>query len=188
MKLILILTILTTLPVLASKFGAETEPSAEDSSLEASGSHQVPEHNGAKSCSEVSLKGLVIRPQDDSGNLHLEIHDKNKVVGTFEPYLDGPGSKCLKLKELDKDRLILLELCHGITGTSVLVERHSLLVLRLDDNKLRSLGELELKYSEEEGDVTKTVFDKTYETKRKDGQVIIKLKDRISKKESEFRF
>jgi hypothetical protein len=163
-------------------FNYEFEASSSEESSSTTALH------GKSECGEVSTGGFKIKHDPASEGLLLNIQKNEKTVGTYEPHIDGPGNKCLKLKEFEREGLILLEVCHGLTGTSVLVERHSVLVLRLDETRLRQLGDLEIKYVEREDDAVRVVNDKTYKTKKKDGKALLTLKDKATKKEAEHFF
>ncbi len=164
-------------------FNFESESSSEEAAPKPADAH--PKSGG---CDDVSVDGLKIRSSDEAGNLRLEVVEQGKVTGSYEPYIDGPGNKCLKLKKFETEGLFLLEVCHGLTGTSVLVERHSLLVLRLENKKFRQAAELEIKYVEREGKDVRVVNDKSYKTKKKDGKALLILKDKQTKKETEHLF
>lgn len=166
-----------------SDFNYDVESSSEESSKPSTETHAR-----ESKCDELSFKDFKIKQDVDAPNVHLDLSEKGKHVGSYEPGIDGPGNKCLKLKEFELDGLMLLEVCHGLTGTSVQVERHSVIVLRQDGKKLRQLAELEIKYVEREGDAVRVVNDKTYKTKKKDGKAILVLKDKATKKETEHFF
>lgn len=179
----LVLALGTPATAADAEFDFDSEPSAE----EVTGGLPKP-HEGEKGCREVSLDLLKVSALSDGGNLYLSVRQDGKQVSRFEPFLDGPGNKCLKLKDFEKEKIVVLELCHGIAGTSVLVERHSLLVLKANGRRLSVVGEVDLKYVEREGDGVKTEYDRSYKLKRKDGRIVITTKDRSTKREATFRF
>ncbi|HEX4924813.1 MAG TPA: hypothetical protein VFV50_12035 [Bdellovibrionales bacterium] len=164
-------------------FNPETEPSAEETAAP-----PVRPHISEEECKAVELGDLKFRARTESGNLYVAIQQGDKRVGRFDPLLDGPGSKCLKLKEFKDEKIIALELCHGLAGTSVLVERHSLLILKLEGRKLRVIGDVDLKYTEREGDSFRSEFDRSYKLKRKDGRIVVTTKERNTKRETTFQF
>lgn len=171
-KLILLLLILST-PIV----------SAEETLLEESSEDAV-----LSQCGTAKWKDGVLSVVMNEGNVEVRYSQGEKTVDTFGPYVDGPESKCIKFKNFEKEKSFVIEMCRGLAGTQVMTERHSLLLFKVVDDKIKMIEAVDLKQTEYESSGSTITLDKTYSISRRDGKIVATIKDKKTKEQKEISF
>jgi hypothetical protein len=144
-----------------------------------------PENESKSDCEDSEIGSFKVQIRRPDNNIELQLKRGSEVIQRIDPYIDGPGNKCLRMKTYSKSKFVALEVFHGTSGTSVMVERHTLRIYRLDQDRLKFVRELSLSVTENDGFNERILAEKTYKIDEDKSNLKIHIKDKKSKKSEE---